>query len=943
MAETRSAHLVSVRLAAVVLAAAVSMIACAAHAQSGGNLPPPGAYQPIPNYTGIGAGLLFRNAINDRFSGVQPVSPTIVNLAFTNLPTEQDGALIYCNNCVAAVPCAAGGAGAWAFGAQGQWECTAPGKAASGSNTDITSMSAINSITGASGSSPAVLSNMSTNSVINVKAAPYNAKGDGLAAFAQVTASSNAITLGDVNFNFANGNGTSVTFGKRLFISDGVTISPGSVSVVSASPSQTCADNGSGGFSGSGCVGGSINYTTGLFSVTFSTAPVSSTAVDVSDTQLGFASNQVGRGVWIPGAGASGNALVTTIASVTDASHATLAASASTSVANANFVWGDDDTAAIQSAYNALQPGQTLFFPIGYYVTSSVLEDNVQGTRTLGAGGKSSDYIQSTYGSSGKMAWLHGSVIFNVGNGRDGLHYMTDTSGNLGDGGGVDNMVFGSLGRREGLTGLTITSASESGNIVTLTMASTVPSDIKPNTEIAISGASVAGYNWPAAGVISASGTTITYYDYYVGLGAATGGTVSVLPVGLAIGSTANVAMSGSTGTGLYMNHVIADNNELQNWGVGLSFSGQYSKIVSNEIGSNVIGYLLNGDTNSSVFKNDGSWAASGAGFLSYYGTGDEWGGNEVEQATGDGMAIYDCENCFIHNNYLETESPLTMSGDQLRISSIETTYTLPYPNCSNVTALDNHGGGNATANAIIEVANECSHVSILDNDLRNVVPADSILISSSTVTNSRIAGNAYPGSLVNNGSTSAPGWIQDGSANVLTPTTFKNTVTISGTGTTTLTTDGKASFSNAVSAGGLYLGITAGTGIFMGNQSCLWMNGSEGFLDSCGGYASDWKATVPVKFGNSTTAITGTSGTATCTQPTRGNLKSATCYLNGYANTGTAQTFTYPTAFSTTPVLLESGGSCGTYNPTTTASTLTLPANASMTAETCNVVAIGQ
>jgi hypothetical protein len=44
------------------------------------------------------------------------------------------------------------------------------------------------------------------------------------------------------------------------------------------------------------------------------------------------------------------------------------------------------------------------------------------------------------------------------------------------------------------------------------------------------------------------------------------------------------------------------------------------------------------------------------------------------------------------------------------------------------------------------------------------------------------------------------------------------------------------------------------------------------------------------------------------------------TCYLNGYANTGTAQTYSYPTA-----------------------STLTLPANASMTAETCNIVAIGQ
>lgn len=93
------------------------------------------------------------------------------------------------------------------------------------------------------------------------------------------------------------------------------------------------------------------------------------------------------------------------------------------------------------------------------------------------------------------------------------------------------------------------------------------------------------------------------------------------------------------------------------------------------------------------------------------------------------------------------------------------------------------------------------------------------------------------------------------------------------------------------------------------------------------------------------TTASTqnGTSGTVTCYQPIAGSVKIVTCYLNGYANTGTAQTYAYNYAFSTTPVLLESGGSCGAYSPTTTASTLTLPANASMTAETCNVVAIGQ
>ncbi|MGH9589399.1 MAG: hypothetical protein ACRD25_03345 [Terracidiphilus sp.] len=98
-----------------------------------------------------------------------------------------------------------------------------------------------------------------------------------------------------------------------------------------------------------------------------------------------------------------------------------------------------------------------------------------------------------------------------------------------------------------------------------------------------------------------------------------------------------------------------------------------------------------------------------------------------------------------------------------------------------------------------------------------------------------------------------------------------------------------------------------------------------------------------PLALQIATTSIAGTSGTASCAQNSQGTVKQASCYLNGYAQTGTAQTYTFPTAFSAAPVLLESGGSCGTYNPTATATTLTLPANASMTAETCNVVVMGQ
>jgi len=87
------------------------------------NLPPPGAYQAIPNFTGVGAGLQFRQAINDRFSGAQRVAPAIATVSFANLPAEQDGTILYCQDCKLTSPCVGTGTGAWAQGARGHWSC----------------------------------------------------------------------------------------------------------------------------------------------------------------------------------------------------------------------------------------------------------------------------------------------------------------------------------------------------------------------------------------------------------------------------------------------------------------------------------------------------------------------------------------------------------------------------------------------------------------------------------------------------------------------------------------------------------------------------------------------------------------------------------------------------------------------------------------------------
>lgn len=94
---------------------------------------------------------------------------------------------------------------------------------------------------------------------------------------------------------------------------------------------------------------------------------------------------------------------------------------------------------------------------------------------------------------------------------------------------------------------------------------------------------------------------------------------------------------------------------------------------------------------------------------------------------------------------------------------------------------------------------------------------------------------------------------------------------------------------------------------------------------------------------GEFATSVTGTSGTAVCHEDALGGGLTTSCFLNSYAQTGTAQTWTFPFPYATVPILQESGGSCGAQNPSVTATVLTLPANAAMTAETCQVSVTGQ
>lgn len=164
-------------------------------------------YQPIPNFTGVGAGYNFRQAINQRFSGAQSISPTIVSLPFSSLPAERDGSILWCNDCESATPCTGGGRGAFARGTRGIWACAADTleqdlnanghNVADASNIEVEKSGDANPREQLKAGTGLLVSNGTAapftavdesdeitghvNGVLNVRATPYLAKGDGTA------------------------------------------------------------------------------------------------------------------------------------------------------------------------------------------------------------------------------------------------------------------------------------------------------------------------------------------------------------------------------------------------------------------------------------------------------------------------------------------------------------------------------------------------------------------------------------------------------------------------------------------------------------------------------------------------------------------------------------------------------------------------------------------
>ncbi len=103
----------------------------------------------------------------------------------------------------------------------------------------------------------------------------------------------------------------------------------------------------------------------------------SSTTISCGSLTSFNSATDVGKQMWVPGGGASGVALHTTIASVTNATTAVLTNAAVTTSSNVVAVYGHDDSAALQACFNYSAVNKidcVLNSPTGYLVGSAGLQ-----------------------------------------------------------------------------------------------------------------------------------------------------------------------------------------------------------------------------------------------------------------------------------------------------------------------------------------------------------------------------------------------------------------------------------------------------------------------------------------------------------------------------------------------------------------------------------------
>jgi hypothetical protein len=91
-----------------------------------------------------------------------------------------------------------------------------------------------------------------------------------------------------------------------------------------------------------------------------------------------FSAADVGKTVGVIGAGASGVTLISTISSFTNSTQVTLASAASTTVSNAHFAFGTDDTSALSSFFAANVGKTAALDPNAKYISTSALTSQLK-------------------------------------------------------------------------------------------------------------------------------------------------------------------------------------------------------------------------------------------------------------------------------------------------------------------------------------------------------------------------------------------------------------------------------------------------------------------------------------------------------------------------------------------------------------------------------------
>ncbi len=895
--------------------ATVLILRAAAAAQ---NLPPPGAYQPIPNFTGVGAGLQFREAINDRFSGAQPIAPSIASTALANLPPEQDGMLLFCNNCRSATPCVSGGGGAWALGTRGQWACASAALEANlnANGNKVSSLAGatvngdalafgqtgaqLNTLSGSKLNGTDTITNVSLNGVLNAQ--DFGAVCSDTTESATTTASNATVTVGTIG---------------DFKVGQYVKLDAAGASNTIATPTITSvADDGYGGPPSNPLPNvpildipalGTTTTPNGNCTVDAGTANNSNTSCS---STYGYSVQNVGQtGI---GAGLNGmrSAASSTVYITT--------APASPSIGNAVIVTYSTDANTTGTIIRRCTGASCT--PTSIYAITSIVP-------------------RLMFGGTTSVSYRDNGFPF-------GIDEEASTSAVAAD---LDAQITA-------ISGSSVTLSVAPSRSITTTMRH----DNAPALQQAVNASVLAGITGskvqlPACATHYDMSQAVSFWQLsqtgISGPGSNFNGSIN-----------ANIRWDGPAGGIVFnMNDSFADSIE------GIGLDGQTGSTPGIMIDMNRYG------TSSPLTQGPGA-PNSGVAFAGLPPTGlqvrnvqcgvvglclDLGGGANDEDAVIDGL------NC---------STPNGVGGNICVYSNSQETYNEAFYNtqcssrdyCFDFTRIGSFVMMNTNSeNAGILFSNwDPSNYGKIVGGQEEGAQLFGYILSQTSVSDFRIAGGSGPWATVvvsgngdlyenivedNNGSpTTSMNWGGGGTFindNFGEPLSFLGNSSYWGGGTSPATPG----------AGGIFpvppyfIPITNSGGAgaippFTCIHCSVYGQYPPGIVSNEPNQATAFNA-APAAI-----TLTGTAGTAVCSQSMQGTLKIATCYLNAYQETGTAQTVCFNGSgctanlagvnFSAAPNILAS---CGTYGPTSSATVLTLPANASMTAETCNITAIGQ